>query len=1107
MLRLIRSPSIEALARALADDLAASRPADPIQPQQVLVSTNAMGRWLALAISEHLGICAGIDFDFGGRHLRGMLRELAAQPDDPDPWDPETLRWRLAALLDGLPDIAPWGPLHQLWHRPDLPTGQLDGRRLQLLLALADTLDQYGLYRPGPVRRWLAGDDSGFDGQPLADDQRWQPALLRALQERAAAAGFDHPAERLLRRPRPAPQPPPPLHVFGLTSLPPPFLQLLGRLVSEAGRSVHLYVLSACLDPWAALPLPAVPLHPATPDAAAPDDEVRRDALLQQLEDTLLQQGQRLLIHLGRSQRDFAWQLELLRSDLQEAVADTALPAPAPAADADLLSLLRDDLLHGRARSILNPAEPPLRLTSAQVNLQVISCSGDRRQVEEARAAVLALMAADPSLEPRHVLLMTSDVPRFTPLVLTVFERPRGAADPEHLPVRVTDRTLRQRNGQVNLVFQLLDLAGSRLEPEPVVDLLMAPDLCSRFGLDGFDHRRLLALLQATGLRWGRDGAHRQRWGYPADDRHTWRWALDRLLLGLHLQDPFPDGDPGAGEWQGLAAAPRHDPAVVQGLLDGCGTLFEVLGSLEAPATAAGWERALAGGLQRLLGEGGGDGWQAPEVHALLSPLRHPDLGPRLLDRQAVQTLLEEAEGQDQGRYGHVSGAVTLSALEPMRSIPHRVVVLLGLDADRLPRRDDPAPFDLMARQPWRGDRSRRQDDRGILLEALLACRDHCIATYTGRDACSGAELEPAGPLADLLRAVDTGFRSSDGGPVLPLLQRQAPPLPPRPGGAAAAPLWPSGWEWPPPAEAAADPGARIEALQRFFSDPAAALLRAHGIAVARDPRDPWDPEDPDLDQLACWRLLEQLGQRPAGELEPPAWDTLEDSLRRRGALPAGAAAAIAAEGPRRRSLALRRLAARLQPDWPGATTVIQPGRWKPNSLLRAWIAHLGRQTEEGHPSLLLATHPNKPKDALEAPVWARLLPPIAGAIAAARLDDLEELRRQGLRRPLPFAPDPSWTLLQEQAAASGLEATDLDLFASTSTPGSSQGSSSAPPASVRQLWDGEAPDWEPLLQDPEAPALALRVLLPLGEALQEGKETLPPGIGDPWQPTEEPTP
>jgi len=1093
VLRLIRSHSIEDLAGALAADLAASRPPDPIQPQQVLVSTNAMGRWLALAISERLGICAGIDFDFGGRHLRRLLRDLAAQPEGPDPWDPETLRWRLAAVLDGLPDTAPWQPLRQLWQRPDLPAGQLDGRRLQLLLALADTLDQYGLYRPGPLRRWLAGDDSGFDGRPLADDQRWQPTLLRVLQEQAAAEGFDHPAERLRQRPRPSPQgPPPPLHVFGLTSLPPPFLQLLGQLVSDARRPVHLYVLSACLDPWGALPLPP----------ADRDDPVTGDALLQQLEDTLLQQGQRLLIHLGRSQRDFAWQLELLRTDLQEAVDDRALPTPPPAADADLLTLLRDDLLHGRARSALNPAVPPLTLTPARVNVQVISCSGDRRQVEEARAAVLALMAADPGLEPRHVLLMTADVPRFAPLVLTVFERPRGPADPEHLPVRVTDRTLRQRNGQVNLLFQLLDLAGSRLEPEPVVDLLMAPDLAGRFGLDRLDHRRLLALLQETGLRWGRDGAHRRRWGYPADDSHTWRWALDRLLLGLHLQDPFPLGDPGEGEWQGLAAAPRIDPAVVHGLLDACGTLFEVLEPLEAPAPAAGWERALANGVQRLLGEGDNDGWQAPEVHGLLSPLRHPDLGTRLLDRQAVRTLLEEAEGQDQGRYGHVSGAVTLSALEPMRSIPHRVVVLLGLDADRLPRRDEPAAFDLMARHPWRGDRSRRQEDRGILLEALLASRDHLIATYTGRDACSGASLEPAGPLADLLRAIDTGFRADDGQSVLPWVQRQAPPLPLRPVAAPAAPLWPVGWEWPPAADTTAattDGSDHLEALQRFFSDPAAALLQAHGIAVARDPREAWDPEEPELDGLARWRLLERLGQRPADELLPPAWEALQGSLRRRGDLPAGAAAAIAASGPRRRSLALRRLAAQLESDWPEAVTVVQAGRWKPRSLLKAWIAHLAGQTGDGRATVLLGSAPDTPRDALDRPVWALALPPLAAEAASARLHELETLRQQGLRRPLPFAPDPSWTLLQELEPSSGLDARGLRWFApEPSTP---------PPASVRQLWDGEAPDWEPLRQDPRAPELALQVLLPLSEALDAGRQLLTPTCRDPWQPLEEPEP
>ena len=187
MLRIIRSNSIEALAGALAQRLNADLPADPLQPQQVLVSTNAMGRWLALALSEHLGICAGIDFDFGGRYLRQLVRSLAQQPAAAsDPWEPEGLRWRLASLLDQLPAEGPYGPLLRLWQRRGSPPGQLDRYRLQLLLQLADTLDQYGLYRPGPVRRWLespaGAQDLGFNGAPLAAQECWQPALLRQLQ-------------------------------------------------------------------------------------------------------------------------------------------------------------------------------------------------------------------------------------------------------------------------------------------------------------------------------------------------------------------------------------------------------------------------------------------------------------------------------------------------------------------------------------------------------------------------------------------------------------------------------------------------------------------------------------------------------------------------------------------------------------------------------------------------------------------------------------------------------------------------------------------------------------------------------------------------------------
>ena len=200
MLRLVSSNSIEQLASALADELSRNKPDDPLEPQRVLISTNAMSRWLALALSERIGICAGIEFDFAGRHLRQLILALDGRLPAglQDPWDPAQLRWHLAKLLEDLPEGPLWEPLRQLWHGPYQQGIGLNAQRLHLLLQLSDTLDQYGLYRPQMVRRWLIGDNIDSRGAPLAAHQQWQPALLRALAERIETSGVPHPAERLL---------------------------------------------------------------------------------------------------------------------------------------------------------------------------------------------------------------------------------------------------------------------------------------------------------------------------------------------------------------------------------------------------------------------------------------------------------------------------------------------------------------------------------------------------------------------------------------------------------------------------------------------------------------------------------------------------------------------------------------------------------------------------------------------------------------------------------------------------------------------------------------------------------------------------------------------
>ena len=1072
MLRLISSNSIEDLATALASELSRHKPADPLTPQRVLISTNAMSRWLALALSERIGICAGIEFDFAGRHLRQLILELDGRlpAGQKDPWDPSQLRWQLAQCIPALPETTLWEPLRQLWQQGTGHQGNgLDAQRLHLILQLSDTLDQYGLYRPQMVRRWLKGESVDGNNAPLASQWQWQPALLRELAQRLEPSGIPHPAERLLNaleqsRQRSGPQEP--LHVFGLSSLPPGLWKLLAQRASSTNAPVVLYQLSPCLDPWGSLP---------------PSDHNDGDALAR-LERRLLHQGHPLLASLGRTQRDFHWQLELLAADLQEQFERQQRPAPLCPTEAGLLQQLKADLLLGRARGEGLPGvEPPLELQRSQLNLEVLACHGDRRQVEAAHEALLRLMATDPSIEPRHILVMTPDVARFTPLVLAVFERPGRSSDPRHLPVRVTDRTLRQRNPRVDLVFRLLALASSRLSRDDVLDVLLLPELAEHLELGGLTQPQWRELLDQAGICWGRDGEHRQSWGYPADDAYSWRWGLDRLLLGLELSDTFPEQEATAGEWAGLAACNQTLASAgdVLALHDACSRLFEQLQALSGPQPAERWNEQLGSAIQQLSG-GDDEGWQAPEVYELLTPLRDPEASGLLLDRAAVVRLLEEAETQQQGRYGHVSGAVSLSALEPMRSIPHRVVVLLGMDEQRLPRRDQRPGYDLMLQQPWRGDRDRRQEDRAILLEALQACSDHWIASFNAIDPRSGEERNPAAPLSDLLRCLERSYRTAEGEPITAWVLQQQPPLPALTAIDAAGVPWPMDQRWPLDQKGAAN----LEELQQWLRDPARALLQAHGIQPHRPSRENGDPEESAPDGLQRWKLGQLLLNLGRERLEASEWPQQRDALSRRGHLPPGPAASVASERPWQRCRALLAKQTELHDADGQAVVLMSNSRFGPKRLLDGWLEHLWANAECPQQTLLLG--PIEQKGQERAAVWT--LPAVEAQQAKDWIDDWQQWRQEALERPIAWIPELNWQLLswqQQDGLLPGLSAQQLKEL-NPPAPGDYQW-----PSAWLQLLGGEAPSTASWLEQPEAEQLTQRWLLPLSEALAAGGRQL----------------
>jgi exodeoxyribonuclease V gamma subunit len=111
-----------------------------------------------------------------------------------------------------------------------------------------------------------------------------------------------------------------------------------------------------------------------------------------------------------------------------------------------------------------------------------------------------------------------------------------------------------------------------------------------------------------------------------------------------------------------------------------------------------------------------------------------------------------------------VSGGVTFCTLMPMRAVPFRAVCLLGMNDGDFPRRARPSDFDLLALPGMArpGDRSRRDDDRYLMLEALLAARDKFYVSWVGRNVRDNSEQPPSVLVAQLRDYLKAGWDMDD---------------------------------------------------------------------------------------------------------------------------------------------------------------------------------------------------------------------------------------------------------------------------------------------------------------------------------------------------------
>ena len=574
---------------------------------------------------------------------------------------------------------------------------------------IARLFERYLEWRPDLVARWSAGDDLDEHGRPLGFDG-WQPVLWRLLAEQA-----DPLAERaaflagLRERPE-RPALPPSISFVQPASLSPWWIEILSALAEH--REIHVSLRQITAASWPASP----PADRATGLSAFESGAQR--ALLPRARDEML-------AGTGRSPGTLGW-------------------------------------LQGRLAG--RTGSPP----PADGSVQLHTGHGLDRQVEILRDAITGLLAADPTLEPRHIAVGCANLNAAAPLITAAFRLPAevpGRHPANDFRVQLADRSSADSNPLLGFVVQLLGIVESRATLAEVLDLCAQPAVAARFGFDTDTLERLGQLAAESGVRWGLSARHRERYGLGNLRQNTWMAGLQRMLLGVALGE---DRLPVVG-----TTLPLHD--VEDRDLDGLGGLAELLARLglfaaaaDTPATLAGWVQRLQQAVDDFTLTSGDTVWQRTDAQLRLAELAERGAGDATLNLSDLTALVidEFERGSTRSTFGN--GALTVCSLRSLRGVPYRVICLLGLDDGVFPGRGERDGDDLMLRDPRPGEPDPAAEDRQALADAVGAARQCLVLVHQGRSALTNEPVPPPAALADLLDVLAEGGVSSRQHPLQP---------------------------------------------------------------------------------------------------------------------------------------------------------------------------------------------------------------------------------------------------------------------------------------------------------------------------------------------------
>lgn len=725
-IKLFVSNQLSALSDRLSKELSINT-SGVFEKKIIITQTEGINTWLKGNIAASLGIAANCSFT-KANDIVFLLHALLGKSSQ-STISSDYLKWSIYRLLEDALFIAKFPTIAAYYMGNDV-------KKIALAERVADLFDQYQMYRHEMIESW--------NKQSVADAEEWQQYIWIAVREKSGEAFQDKTTiingivsalkdsnnSSFIKKKIPV------LYFFGIAVITPFYLKLFNMLSQHIEIQFYL-------------------LNPAPTSFWLEDLSEKQIARLtmrnkeNRVDQNHFNEGNSLLLNWGKIIKEsFAL---LFEEEQYVNQYDDSLSVE-PGEPLTLLEKIQHDIYFNAVDSRNLLSDEDVKDGSITIN----ACFTPVREVEVLYNYLVELIdKRKEQFSARDMVVMVSDIDAYTPFIRAVFDNA-----PYEIPYSIADESISSGNNFFSAVQLLLELDPTRFKAEEIMELLESVYIKKRFGFDDIGFLR--EAVKNAGIRFGLDG------DFEDDSRLvSWEYGLQRLMLGICISgEPFYDT--GKEKMIPLDFCEGAETAQLIRFWHFIQVLKNFISARNQPRTVTGWSEYLTELVENMVFQAEDN--EDEDYHqfvtyteqlSLLSDVEDLTIGFEVFLHSFLNILQSNKRSQAFSGRG-----VTFCSLIPMRSIPFKVVAMLGMDFDKFPRREASLSFNLLEKQRRKGDRKIKDNDKHLFLENILSAKQYLYVSYIGRSTKDATAIPPSSLVDELVNYIAQGVEM--GGSRLP---------------------------------------------------------------------------------------------------------------------------------------------------------------------------------------------------------------------------------------------------------------------------------------------------------------------------------------------------